>query len=55
MDLQIKISKSVTTLVFYVPEDRLEKAKEAVPDLKAILNKHGFVVDYVSESRTKGH
>ena len=53
MDVQIKESKSVTTLVFYVTEDRVGKAKEAVEEMKPILNKHGFIVEAVRESKTK--
>ena len=53
MDIQLKASKNVTTLVFYVIEDRLEKAKLAIEEMKPILNKHGFIVEQVRESQTK--
>lgn len=53
MDIQLKESKSATALVFYVPSDRLENARAALDDLKKALAKQGFVVDHVSESKTK--
>jgi len=53
MDIQVKESKNVTTLIFYTTSDRLANAKAAIEEMKPILEKHGFIVENVRESLTK--
>jgi len=55
MDIQLKASKSITTLVFYVTDDRYTEAKAAIDEMKPILEKHGFLIETIREGATKGH
>jgi hypothetical protein len=55
MDIQLKASNSVVTIVFYCTDDRITKAKEACEAMKPILAQFGFTVESIRESLTKGH
>jgi len=51
--IQLKESKTVISLVFYATENKQADAKKVIEEIKPILQKHGFPVEDVVESRTK--